>query len=177
MVRLARDPLGDRAEVWQQDVLDLDLGKAIEAIVSTAALHWVTHHDRLWVRLARALRPGGRLEVQCAGQGNIARVRDLIATVAGVAPELVGWPPWVFGGPHDTERRLRHAGFTAPRCWLQERPTYPQDLDGFVRTSILPAHLARLPAPRRERFATAVVVRVRLPLDYVRLNVSAVRGH
>jgi trans-aconitate 2-methyltransferase len=130
MVRLARDPLGDRAEVWQQDVLDLDLGKAIEAIVSTAALHWVTHHDRLWVRLARALRPGGRLEVQCAGQGNIARVRDLIATVAGVAPELVGWPPWVFGGPHDTERRLRHARFTAPRCWLQERPTYPQAWTG-----------------------------------------------
>jgi hypothetical protein len=27
---------------------------------------------------------------------------------------------------------------------------------------------------RRERFAAAVVARVRLPLDYVRLNVSAV---
>lgn len=99
MVRLARDRLGDRAEVWQQDVLDLDLGETIDAIVSTAALHWVTDHDRLWARLARALRPGGRLEVQCGGQGNIARVRDLIAMVAGdVAPELVGWSPWVFAG-------------------------------------------------------------------------------
>ena len=46
-----------------------------------------------------------------------------------------------------------------------------------MRTSILPAHLARLPAERRERFAAAIVAGVRLPLDYVRLNVSAIRGH
>jgi trans-aconitate 2-methyltransferase len=174
MVRLARNRLGDRAEVWHQDVLDLDLDEAVDAIVSTAALHWVTDHDRLWVRLARALRPGGRLEVQCGGEGNIARVRELIATVArDVAPELVGWSPWVFAGPRETERRLRRAGFRAPRCWLEERPTNPHDVDAFVRTSILPAHLARLPTQRRERFATAVVGRVSLPLDYVRLNVSA----
>jgi trans-aconitate 2-methyltransferase len=177
MVRLARDRLGDRAEVWQQDVLDLELDEAVDAIVSTAALHWVPDHDRLWVRLARALRPGGRLEVQCGGQGNIARVHEVIATVApDVAPELVGWSPWVFAGPRETERRLLRAGFRAPRCWLEERPTRPQDVDAFVRTSILPAHLARLPTERRERFAAAVVARVSLPLDYVRLNVSALRG-
>jgi len=45
-----------------------------------------------------------------------------------------------------------------------------------VRTSILPAHLARLPGQRREQFAAAVVAGVRLPLDQVRLNVSAVRA-
>jgi len=177
MVRLARNRLGDHAEVWQQDVLDLDLGGAVDAIVSTAALHWVTDHDRLWVRLAGALCPGGRLEVQCGGQGNIARVRELIAIVArDVAPDLVGWSPWVFAGPDDTELRLRQAGFAAPRCWLEERPTYPPDLDAFVRTSILPAHLARLPPQRRARFAEAVVAQVSLPLGYVRLNVSARRS-
>ena len=46
------------------------------------------------------------------------------------------------------------------RCWLQERPTYPQDVDAFVRTSILAAHLERLPADRREPFAAAVVAGV-----------------
>jgi hypothetical protein len=45
-----------------------------------------------------------------------------------------------------------------------------------VRSSILPAHVARLPEERREPFAAAVVERVREPLDYVRLNVSAVRA-
>jgi trans-aconitate 2-methyltransferase len=176
MVALARRRLGDRATVWCQDVLNLELEGPVDAIVSTAALHWVTDHDRLWARLARALRPGGVLEVQCGGQGNIDRVRDVIEAVArDSAPELVGWSPWVFAGPGETEARLQQAGFTAIRCWLQERPTHPEDVDAFVRTSILPAHLARLPAERREQFAAAVIAQVRLPLDYVRLNISAIR--
>jgi trans-aconitate 2-methyltransferase len=129
------------------------------------------------MRLAGALRPGGVLEIQCGGEGNIDGVREVIDAVArDRAPELLGWSPWVFAGPREAEQRLRDAGFTAIRCWLAERPTYPQDVDAFVRTSILAAHLERLPVERREPFAAAVVAGVRLPLDYVRLNVSAVRG-
>jgi trans-aconitate 2-methyltransferase len=177
MVGLARRRLGDRAEVWCQDALDLDLEEPVDVILSTAALHWVTDHERLWMRFARALRPGGRIEIQCGGEGNIDGVRKVIDAVAGdCAPELLGWSPWVFAGPRDTERRLWTAGFTDTRCWLEERPTYPEDLSAFVRTSILAAHLARLPEERREQFAAAVVADVRLPLDYVRLNLSAVRG-
>ena len=73
-VTLARERLGRRAEVRVQDVLELDLAQQLDAVVSTATLHWVTDHDRLWGRLASALRPGGKLEVQCGGEGNIARV-------------------------------------------------------------------------------------------------------
>lgn len=176
MVAVARERLGQRAAVWREDVLELDLDEPVDAIVSTAALHWVTDHDRLWPRLARALRPGGMLEIQCGGEGNIERVREVIDAVASdLAPELVGWSPWVFAGPRETEARLRDAGFTDVRCWLQQRPTRPQDVDRFVRTSILAAHFERLPAARRERFGAAVVAGLRLPLDYVRLNASAVR--
>lgn len=152
------------------------LGEAVDAVVSTATLHWVPDHDRLWKRLARALRPGGNLEVQCGGEGNIAGVYEVIESVCrDIAPELAGWRPCLYEGVEETERRLQDAGFTAIQCWLEERPTHPRNLDAFVRTSILPAHLERLPAERRERFAEAVVERVSLPLDFVRLNVSAVR--
>jgi trans-aconitate 2-methyltransferase len=174
MVELARRRLGDRAEIWCQDVLDLDLDEPVDAIVSTATLHWVTDHDRLWRVLARALRPGGRLEVQCGGKGNIDRVREAIEEGAReTAPELTGWSPWQFAGPPETEQRLRASGFSEVRAWLEDRPANPQDVGAFVRTSILPAHLARLSEQQRERFAAAVVSRVRPPLDYVRLNVSA----
>jgi trans-aconitate 2-methyltransferase len=177
MVALARERLGDRAGVWCADALELGVDAPVDAIVSTAALHWVPDHDRLWKRLAQALRPGGVLEIQCGGEGNIAGVREVIERVAGeIAPELVGWSPWMFASPQDTERRLRRAGFTETRCWLEERPTRPRDVNAFVRTSILAAHLERLPAERREPFAAAVVAGVRLPLDYVRLNASATRG-
>ena len=177
MVALARERLGERAHVWCQDALELDLDAPVDVIFSTAALHWVSDHDRLWERLARALRPGGVLEAQCGGEGNIARVRAVIDAVCReLAPELLGWSPWIFASPRATERRLRRAGFTEIRCSLRERPTYPEDVDAFVRTSILAAHLERLPAERREPFAAAVVAGVRPPLDYVRLNISAVRA-
>jgi trans-aconitate 2-methyltransferase len=176
MVELARKRLGDRAQVWCQDVLDLDLREPVDVIVSTATLHWVTDHDRLWRRLAAALRPGGVLEAQCGGEGNIARVRAAIGAVADDFPEVAGWSPWCFAGPRETERRLRAAGFSSARCWLEDRPANPDDVGAFVRTSILPAHLARLPQERQDEFTGAVMARVTLPLDYVRLNVSAIRG-
>ena len=176
MVALARARLGDRARVWCQDVLELELGEPVDAVISTATLHWVPDHDRAWSRLASVLRRGGVLEVQCGGEGNIDPVREVIDAVAReLAPELVGFSPWVFAGPQETEQRLEQAGFVEIRCWLEERPTYPEDLGAFVPTSILAGHLDRLPEERRERFAAAVVAGVRLPLDYVRLNVSAVR--
>jgi trans-aconitate 2-methyltransferase len=176
MVAVAQRRLGARAEVWCQDVLDLELGELVDVVVSTAALHWVTDHDRLWGRLAQVLRPGGVLEAQCGGAGNIEAVRQVIDSVAlEHAPQLVGWSPWMFATPADTERRLRHAGFTDIRCWLEDRPTYHDEVATFVPTSILAAHLARLPEDQRESFAVAVVDGVRLPLDYVRLNISAVR--
>ena len=107
MVDLARSRLGDRAEVWCQDVLALELAEPVNVLVSTATLHWITDHDRMWARLAGALRPGGSLEVQCGGAGNLARVRKVIETVAADAfPELVGFSPWEFATPEDTERRV-----------------------------------------------------------------------
>jgi trans-aconitate 2-methyltransferase len=177
MVDVAGERLGDRAVVWCQDVLDLVLEEPVDVVVSTATLHWVPDHDRLWQRLAAALRCGGILEIQCGGRGNIARVREVIDAVAAESfPELEGWSPWVFAGPQETQARLEAAGFESVRCWLEERPTWSDDLAGFVRSSILPAHMARLPPKRREPFATAVLERVREPLDYVRLNVSAIRS-
>jgi trans-aconitate 2-methyltransferase len=177
MVALARERLGEHAQVWCQSVLDLDLEEPVDAIVSTATLHWVSEHDLVFARLAQALRPGGVLEIQCGGEGNISRVREAIQAAAReLAPELLDWSPWIFAGPRETERRLGEAGFSDVRCWLEERPTYPDDVDAFVRTSILAAHFERLPEERRERFGAAVLAGVRLPLDYVRLNASALRA-
>lgn len=177
MVALAGERLGGRAEVWQCDVLELDLEDEVDLVFSTATLHWVTDHDALWPVLARALKPGGRLEAQCGGEGNIANVCEVIEEAAAtVTSELVGFSPWTFAGPEETERRLRAAGFTEVKCWLADEPAFPEETEAFVRTSILGAHLARLPEEQREPFVAAVMQRVRLPLDYVRLNISAVRN-
>jgi trans-aconitate 2-methyltransferase len=177
MVALAAERLRDRAEVWRCDVLDLELDGEVDLVFSTATLHWVTDHDALWPVLARALKPAGRLEAQCGGEGNIESVRRVIDEAAAtVTAELDGFSPWAFASPEDTERRLQAAGLTEIKCWLAEEPAFPDETEAFVRTSILAAHLERLPEEDREPFVAAVMQRVRLPLDYVRLNVSAARA-
>ena len=177
MVDAAAARLGERATVWRADALELEVPAPVDLVVSTATLHWVADHPRLWRRLHAALRPGGRLEAQCGGEGNIAGVRVAIdAAVAEGAPALRDFSPWTFSGADETRAELEAAGFTDVRCWLEERPTVPDDLGDFVRTSILPAHLERLPEAERAAFADAVLARTPATLDYVRLNISAVRA-
>ena len=170
MVELARERLGARATVWVGDLLELEAPEPVDLVFSTATLHWIADHDRLFERLRAALKPGGRLVAQCGGAGNIAALRAAIEEVSGET-----WSPWNFAGPDETEARLRAAGFAEARAWLYERPVTPDEPLALLKTAILGEHLARLPEAEREPFARAVLERVgeRFTAVYVRLNIEA----
>ena len=68
--RFADEP---RVRVERQDLLELEVEKTVDLVFSTATFHWIKDHRRLFDRLARALKPGGRLAAQCGGEGNISR--------------------------------------------------------------------------------------------------------
>jgi trans-aconitate 2-methyltransferase len=184
MVARAREELaGLRADVRQADLAGLVLaeGESVDAVFSNATFHWVPDHDALFAALAAALRPGGRMSVQCGGEGNVAGVHAAALQAAadsGLGHRFAGWPgPWNFAGPQPTEARLRAAGFTDVRCWLQAWPITPDEPRAYLETVCLGPHLARLADDERERFLNAVMVRLgeRPLLDYVRLNVVARR--
>lgn len=156
-----------------------DLGRplpisSVDAVVSTATFHWVPDHDALFRNLAAVLIPGGRLVAQFGGEGNIASIQAALATIGD------GWlGPAHFESVGDTIRRLDAAGFTDVRGWLQPEPTQLDPGEPFrtyLRTVVLGAHLDRLPPDMRADFVEQVAAR--LPdarIDYVRLNVDAVR--
>ena len=181
MIEAARTRLGERAELHVADLAALQLGLQADAILSTATFHWIADHDALFHRLRAHLRPGGLLVAQCGGQGNIAAVhaaaREVMA-VAPYAPSFEGWQgPWNFAGPAETEARLRAAGFSEARAWLQEVPVTPEDPHAYLTEINLGAHLERLPEELRPRFVDAVVERLGGPpvtIGYVRLNIDAV---
>ena len=83
---------------------------------------------------------------------------------------------WNFAGPEETEARLRGAGFTDIRCWLEPKPVQPPDPLAFTSTVTLGPLLAQLPEGKRRPFAEAVLAESEQPLvlDYVRLNIEAV---
>jgi len=162
------------------EFVECDLGQPlpvepVDAVFSTAALHWVPDHDALFHNLAAVVSPGGRLVAQCGGAGNIDRVQQALADMGET------WPgPWHFATAEETAARLTEVGFVDVETWLQEEPTVIEPgeaMETFLATVVLRSHIERLPEARRQAYVRKVAQR--LPgseIDYVRLNLVARRG-
>jgi trans-aconitate 2-methyltransferase len=177
MVAHAREALGDRATVLQQDLLELSLSEPVDAAFSNAVFHWIPDHPRLFRRLHAALKPGGRLEAQYGGFGNVERFHQA-ADEAGAqepfAPHLDGWiGPWNFTTDEQARGWLEEAGFVDVRAWLEQWPMTPAEPRDYIRTVCLGNHLQKLPEELREQYVDLVAERMPREIDYVRLNVSA----
>jgi trans-aconitate 2-methyltransferase len=170
-------PFGPRVSYVAAD-LEQALPPAIapvDAILSTAVFHWIRDHDALFRHLAAVTRPGGRVVAQCGGAGNVRRFSAVVARVTGG-----GGIERTFETPEATERRLADAGFTNIRCWLSDATTRfePGDpFETFLETVCLRDHVSGLAAADRRRLARSVAAQMGEPvLDYVRLNIDAVRA-
>jgi len=182
MVEYARSnlaDLGDRIELRVGDLTELELAEPVDAVFSNATFHWILDHERLFGRLFAGLRPGGRLEAQCGGEGNVAEWKRAIEAAEGderFAPHLRGMPAsYNFASVDETRRRLERSGFDVERVWLENKRYAPPDAREFVRSVGLTKHLARLPERLRDAFVDAVLGKMARPLtlEYVRLNISA----
>src|SRR5436309_3584344 len=83
-------PFVPRARTRQLDLLDLSAEQEFDVIFSTAVFHWITDHDKLFVNLFRALRPGGFLLAQCGGGPNLKRLGDRAQKITD-SPEFAGY--------------------------------------------------------------------------------------
>ena len=189
MVEAARERFaGDgRVKVERVDLLELEVEEPVDLVLSTATFHWIGDHERLFGRLAAALKPGGRLVAQCGGAGNISRVRDAAGEVMGeerFRAYFEGWrEPWNFADPDGTRARLEAAGFEDVEAWLHEEPTRfgsVEEVARYLKTVVLGRHVEALPEGKGEAFADAVARRLgeegEFVVDYVRLNMLARRS-
>jgi trans-aconitate 2-methyltransferase len=167
---------GDRVEFVQADLRGpLPIDEPVHAILSTATFHWIHDHAALYRHLAAVIRPGGQLVAQYGGGENTASIRRVLATIGD------GWTgDTFFAWPDETRRWVERAGFVDAQVWLYDEPTRFDSAEAFktfLRTVILGAHLARLPADRHDAFVDEVAARLpNREIDYVRLNVTARRG-
>jgi trans-aconitate 2-methyltransferase len=180
MVEAARRRLGPDVDLRVVDLLELDLGEPVDAILSTATFHWIADHSLLFRRLRAAVRPGGRMAAQCGGEGNIDILRGRVAgllTAEPYAAHFAAWrPPWNYAAPGQTRERLLAAGFRSAECWLTPAPREPGHPREFLSTIVLGPHVQQLPGDLRDRFMDDVLDLVGEPVvvDYVRLNIDAV---
>jgi len=179
MVAAARERLerfGERIEYVVADLgVPLPIDGQVDAVLSTATFHWVSDHDALFANLATVTRPGGWLVAQCGGEGNIASIQRVLATIGD------GWTgPVHFETVLATTRRLEAAGYVDIECWLTDEATKfepGEPLETYLRTVVLGAHLERLPMDEHGAFVRAVADGLGEPvIDYVRLNMMARRA-
>ena len=190
MLAVAREQLADvadRAVLLEGDLTTVRLPEPVDAVFSNATFHWIHDHGALFRNLASLTRPGGRLSVQCGGAGNIAAIQGYADAVMAREP-FAGFGPvcdtYHFAGPEGTRARLEAAGFRDVQTWLEPSPaTFPDDpaFHDYLKTVVLGPYLAALPEGRHDPFVAAVVEldrrdTERRTVDYVRLNITAVRG-
>jgi trans-aconitate 2-methyltransferase len=182
MVEKVGEVLRPADESFVADLTALELPEPVDAITSSAVFHWISDHDALFARMRAALKDGGRIEAQCGGKGNIDDFRRISGEVVVREPyashlRAAGFEePWFYADAEETEERLRAAGFTEVKAWLQPWDVIPPDPREFMRTLILKPHIDSLPAELHEQLLDEVEAAVGEPfsLRYVRLNISAI---
>jgi trans-aconitate 2-methyltransferase len=182
MVEQARAVLDPaRTTLIHSDLVEFELDEEADAVFSNAVFHWIKDHEQLFARMHAALRPGGRFEAQCGGEGNVARFYAAVQGVVERDPyreHLADFHPHRFASPEATERLLLAAGFEDVDCGLERRPVHPPEPREFIRSVCIGAHAELLPEDLREPFLEDVmaVLGPDPELDYVRLNISARKG-
>ncbi len=174
---------GARVSLVACDLLHLPFDHAFDAVVSTAAFHWVLDHDQLFANLRRALAPQGRLEAQCGGSPNLVNLRkraNELAASAKFASFFVDFrEPWLYQDAEGAAQSLRRAGFVDVETSIEAAPTVLENTaqySEFVRNIILRRHLENIPSEdlRSEFIAElsrqAAGDQPAFSLDYWRLN-------
>jgi trans-aconitate 2-methyltransferase len=164
---------GDRVSYVQADLAapPLPIDGPVDAVMSTATLHWVIDHDALFEGLGGVLRTGGHLSFQCGGEGNAAA---LIAAVRDEGVETA--ETFHMAGAEETRQRLRSHGLVDIEAWLQPQTISFESLDDMVDYIVTPYLRPATGLPEDELYRVARKAADRLgvlSIDYVRLNVMA----
>lgn len=150
-----------------RDINDLDFADEFDIVFSNATLHWVKNHEALLGNVLRALKNGGRLRFNFAGDGNCANF-------FGVVREAISQPrfarhfssfewPWFMPRIEEYERLLRDMPFAESRVWGENADRFFPDSDTMIKwidqPSLVP-FMVFLPDGNKEEFRQFVIERM-----------------
>ena len=164
MLEAARAKSGANLQFEHVDIAEIGFDREFDVIFSNAALHWVSGHAALLVRLHRALRPGGLVRTQFGGDGNcptlLRCLRNTMAAEAyGEAFAAFHWP-WYFPSVAEYEALLHASPFHRFRVWMEAKDQVfasAEALIGWIDNPCLIPFLQALPSALRQNFRNAVV--------------------
>jgi trans-aconitate methyltransferase len=119
------------------DINDLDFENQFDVVFSNATLHWVTNHRRLLQNVHLALRTGGRLRFQFAGDGNCGNffttVREAMAREEFHAFfTQLKWP-WYMPSVDEYKSLTESSEFREVRIWGENADRFFPDAEAMTR--------------------------------------------
>ncbi len=149
------------------DINNLDFENEFDVVFSNAALHWVKDHQRLLKNAHRALRIGGRLRFQFAGDGNCA---NLYAVIREAMDQdefhtfFAGFDwPWHMPPFDEYKSLVESSRLRNVRVWGENADRFFPDVEAIIRwidqPSIVP-FLACVAEPVKASFRDFVVNRM-----------------
>jgi trans-aconitate 2-methyltransferase len=167
MIEVARQRQRDNLRFVLLDINDLGFHEQFDVVFSNATLHWVRDHQRLYRNVKWALRPGGVVRFNFAGDGNCSH----FFTVIREAMSLDGisscfndfqWP-WYMPVVTEYEALVQRSGFRDPRVWGENADRFFSDAETMVQWIDQPSLVPFLPCVGqgdRSRFRDYVVRRM-----------------
>ncbi|MBN2369181.1 MAG: methyltransferase domain-containing protein [Vicinamibacteria bacterium] len=164
MIETARALASDNVIFRLLDANDIDHDAEFDLVFSNATLHWIHDHERLLGRVRAALRPGGRIRFNFAGDGNcsnfIAVVRDrMIRSEYAACFAGFHWP-WFMPAGREYEPLLHNAGFSDIVVKEENADRFfgsAQEMTAWIDQPSIVPFLRRLPADVAARLRDDVV--------------------
>ncbi len=189
MIKKARELLGDNLSFAQMNINNLGFKDEFDLIFSNATLHWIKNHESLLSNCYRALKHGGIIRFNFAGNGNCSNfnsvVREALA-LPGYAAYFEGFEwPWNMPDLENYGRLVKHSRFAQVKVWEENADRYfecPEDMIKWIDQPSLVPFLKMIPEKERQAFRNLVVGqmldRTRQPDDrcfetFRRINVLA----
>ena len=145
------------------DANEMRFEREFDVIFSNAALHWVLDHRRLHDRCLEALRPGGRVRFNFAGEGNCSNFFAVARQVMqeerfhGLFLEF-RWP-WYMPSIDSYHDLVNQIGYSSFKVWgeVADRHFSEEELVGWIDQPSIVPFLQHIPEDKRAGFRDRVV--------------------
>ena len=137
MIDAALPKTRENLEFIQKDINDLDFVDRFDVVLSNATLHWIKDHKRLLANVRRALRAGGKIRFNFAGDGNcstlFAVIREAMAS-AEFAPHFAGFEwPWYMPTVDGYRALAEQSGWQTVEVWGENADRHFPDEATMIR--------------------------------------------
>ena len=164
MIETAKELEGDNLSFSCQDINNMVFSNQFDLVFSNAALHWVKNHERLLNSCKIALKPGGVVRFNFAGDGNCSNFYEVIRHVMNHPAyiehfENFEWP-WYMPSLSEYEDIVKQHNFSETSVWEENADRNFNTKDDMVKwidqPSIVP-FLKFLPEEKKAWFRNEVI--------------------